>query len=147
MTAEELRTSFLAFAGQPTARRFALQLRADKEAETRPPFRPRRTDLRYWQEQLWLQFSRSCDGVPPELSELRNALLWCDVHNRSLEAGHAVADGYGVTDRDGKLLDKAFGRIRDERFPFGFGFWTIVCPDCVRSCREWMDNAKTNRAQ
>lgn len=145
MTAEELRTSFIAFAGQPTARRFALQLRRDKEAESRPPYRQRRTDLRFWQEQLWDQFSQRFDGVPQDLDEIRGALLWCDVHDRKLEAGKAVADACGVTDRDGNPLDDTFGQVRDEQFPFGFGFWTLVCPNCVKACREWMDRATSNR--
>jgi hypothetical protein len=147
MTPEELRTSFFAFVGRSTARRFVLQLRAEKDAETRTPFRQRRSDLRFWQEQLWNQYSQQLDGVPQDLDNIRDALLWCDVHDAPLENGRAVGDACGVTDRDGNLLDEDFGRIRDEQFPFGFGYWTLVCPACVKVCQHWMDNANANRRQ
>jgi hypothetical protein len=120
-----------------------LQLRSDKEAETTPTVK-RRTNFRFWQEQLWDQFRQRIDGVPQDLAEIRDALLWCDVHDRMLVIGKAIADACGVTDRDGNLLDQTFGRVRDEQFPFGFGFWTLVCPNCVRTCREWMDGATCN---
>jgi len=147
MTTEELRASFVAFAGQPAARRFSLQLRGDKEGETGPPYRQRRVGLRFWQEELWNRFTQTFGGVTNDLEMIRAALLWCDVHDRPLEHGHAVRDSCGVTNRDGNRLDQAFRQLWEKEFPFGFGFWTLICPECVNACQEWMDSAGVNRPQ
>lgn len=132
MTAEELRTLFRDYAGPTKARRFALQLRADKQSESSLSYRQRRTDLRFWQQQLWDQFSQQYAGVPRDLGPIQDALLWCDVHHLPLEDGQAIP-GNGFL---------SFGPVREEQFPFGQGFWTIVCPACVAACRQWIFDSR-----
>jgi hypothetical protein len=129
MPPDDLRAVFVAFAGRAEARRFALQLRRDRE----------RKQLRFWQMQLWDRFSQEIAGVTRDLDQIRAALLWCDVHDEPLQEGHAIEEPGSVRSRDGSRLDESSRGVWDEQFPFGFGFSTLVCPVCVEACQEWMD--------
>ena len=135
MTSHELRNAFFSFAGQSVARRFIVQLRSDKEGEERPPYRTRNASLRYWQARLWESFQERLENVPDDLNHIRRALLWCDVHNRQLEKGRAVV----VHNKE--ELDMPYRQDCDRLFPFGFGFWSWVCPECVLACRQWYATA------
>ena len=137
MTPAQLRTTFRGFAGSDRVRRFVVQLRGDAPEEARPRY-PTGRGLRYWQEELWDQFADKNDDVPLDLEAIREAMLWCDIHDLPFEIGRAIPDRCGVTGRDGERLDDQFEAALESEFRFGFGFWNLVCPQCVVECDRWM---------
>ena len=137
MKPDQLRAAFCRFAGTERARRFVLQLRSDAPLEGRLPY-PDGRGLRFWQVELWNDFAENSKGIPTDIDAIRTAMLWCDIHNRVLEEGAGITDPSDVTGKDGRLNDD-FMKALDSDFPFGFGFWTLVCPDCVVRCDKWIN--------
>jgi hypothetical protein len=138
---------FLAYAGADSFRQFVIQLRRDTDTALNSYGRTVNR-LRHWQATKWDDFIRKHPKlpIPVDIETIRASLLWCDVHERHLTSGQAFSDRIGVTGRDGNSLDADFEAARDKHFPFGFGFWTLICPDCVTKCESWMINKESTRS-
>lgn len=147
MNRDSLRQIFRAHAGADVFRRFVIQLRRDANNDSNS-FGRTVNRLRYWQTTKWDDFIRKHPDlpIPEDIKTIRDSLLWCDVHERYLTNGQAVHDRVGVTDRDGNRLDAEFENALDEHFPFGFGFWTLICPDCVTECESWMKTKESTKS-
>ena len=87
--------------------------------------------LRFWQEELWNEFTKLCPEAPRDIQLIAESMLWCDAHNCALEFLPSV-----------KLSD-----VREtpelisycsNQCPFGFGFWTVSCPECVNNLECWI---------
>ena len=48
-----------------------------------------------------------------------------------------MTDPRGASDRGGGAVDSNLMTDLDTQFPFGFGYWNLICPRCVEACREW----------
>ena len=130
MDTETLRNAFLTFTDAATFRRFTTQLRRDAPDNSQYG-RQRDDTLRYWQEQLWTRFNSEHPSAPTDMDSIRAALLWCNVHNTVLVDGHGfMADG--ICDTPG------FTDALELQFPFGYGYWNIICPTCVKTCADWV---------
>ena len=143
MNSDTLRNRFRSHVDGDTFRRFSIQLRRDANNDG-----ARRIErLRYWQNALWDEFTSANSDIqiPGDIESIRASFLWCDVHEKYLVDGHAIPDRIGVTDRDGNRLNAEFSAALDDSFPFGFGYWKLICPDCVVECDAWMNaNAAPN---
>jgi len=145
MADTNLRIAFLNHVGSDTFRRFALQLRRDA---THNPATNQTVDrLRFWQSKIWEEFNKTQPDATNDIREIRESLLWCDIHELRLSEGRAIRDTLGITDRDGTSVNADFQKALNNRFPFGFGFWTLICDGCVVECKNWMATTESNNRQ
>jgi hypothetical protein len=86
---------------------------------------------------LIFDFVRRDPDAPDTVEEIRAAIMWCDVHERTLVAGQAYMAS-GVYEMPG------FVGALDSQFSFGYGFWRLVCPDCVAACQDWVQATAAN---
>jgi len=130
MDTVSLRNAFRTFTDAATFRRFAIQLRRDAPQNSqygRPPER----GLRYWQDELWLQFRAQLPAAPESIDAIRDAMLWCDLHE------HSLVDGQGFL-VSGVYETPGFVDALESQFPFGYGYWQLICPECVTACKTWI---------
>ena len=135
MGPNQLRDAFLVFAGLKRFRKFTLQLRRDSPQESRFEHLPGLDELRYWQDILWRSFREVHPDAPTSIEAIRDALLWCDVHESPLVLHEAVRPAGGHSGLPG------FTEAQETSFPFGYGYWRLSCTQCVSACREWIERA------
>lgn len=132
MTNNDIRDRFRRFVGEDQFRAFTF-LMVNSLGTTH--FGPHHRDL-------WGAFCNECPNAPHDFDDIRNILLYCHVHETSLERDqlrHPSLDHKTLRHITHEKRSPEWYEAAEIAFPHGHGGLDVICLKCVAAHLEWLD--------